>query len=141
MREFFRQFSARAADTVGSPWAFVLGLLAILLWAAAGPSFHYSDTWQLIVNSGSSVVTFLMVFLIQNTQNRDARAMQLKLNELIRASTARNFMVDLENCSEEELEVFRKEFEEIRAKTRARNKKDVVRTPSDQPTTSADKTR
>lgn len=121
MREFFRQFSARSADIVGSPWAFLLGVVAILLWAAAGPTFHYSDTWQLIVNSGSSIVTFLMVFLIQNTQNRDARAMQMKLNELIRAvASARNFVMDLENCSEEEIAELRKEFEEIRARVKKR---------------------
>jgi low affinity Fe/Cu permease len=123
MKEFFRQCSARAADTVGSPWAFVVGLIAVLLWVAAGPPFHYSDTWQLIVNSGSSIVTFLVVFLIQNTRNRDARPTQIKLNELIRAvSTARKFMVDLETLPEEEVEAFRKEFEELSAKLGVKKK-------------------
>jgi low affinity Fe/Cu permease len=93
----------------------------VLVWAATGPVFHYSDTWQLVINTATSVVTFLMVFLIQNTQNRDAAAMQLKLNELIRAiSTARNPMVDLENCSEEEIAAIREEFANIRAKVAAK---------------------
>jgi hypothetical protein len=88
--------------------------------AVTGPLFHYSDTWQLVINTVSNVVTFLMVFLIQNTQNRDAAAMQLKLNELIRAmSTARNTMVDLENCTEEEIAAMREEFASIRARIAA----------------------
>jgi low affinity Fe/Cu permease len=117
LRQNFRNFAAAIADRVGSPWTFGLGLLAVLLWAATGPIFHYSDTWQLVVNTGSSIVTFLMVFLIQNTQNRDAQAMQLKLNELIRAvSTARNTVVDLENCTDEEIAALREEFTRIRVR-------------------------
>jgi low affinity Fe/Cu permease len=93
----------------------------VLAWAVTGPIFHYSDTWQLVINTVSSVVTVLMVFLIQNTQNRDAAAMQLKLNELIRAmSTARNTMVDLENCTEEEIAAMREEFADIRARIAAK---------------------
>jgi len=89
----------------------------VIAWAVTGPLFHYSDTWQLVINTGTSVVTFLMVFLIQNTQNRDAQAMQLKLNEIIRAmSSARNTMVDLENCSEDEINAIREEFAKIREK-------------------------
>jgi low affinity Fe/Cu permease len=118
LKEMFRVYANKIADKVGSPGAFTLGLLSVVIWAATGPYYHYSDTWQLVINSGSSIVTFLMVFLIQNTQNRDAKAMQLKLNELIRASTARNTMVDLENCSEEEIEAIRAEFANIRAKFR-----------------------
>ncbi len=115
LKQRFRNFAASIADRVGSPWTFGAGVLAVLIWAATGPVFHYSDTWQLVVNTGSSIVTFLMVFLIQNTQNRDAQAMQLKLNELIRAvSNARNAMVDLENCSEEEIAALREEFAKIR---------------------------
>ena len=92
----------------------------VFFWAATGPIFHYSDTWQLVINTGTSVVTFLMVFLIQNTQNRDAAAMQLKLNELIRAmSTARNTMLDLENCTEEEIAAMREEFSAIRQRLAA----------------------
>jgi len=99
-----------------------VGVLAVILWAVVGPYYHYSDTWQLVINSGSSIITFLMVFLIQSTQNRDAKAMQMKLNELIRAiSTARNTMVDLENCTEEELKEIREEFAGIRERIAARN--------------------
>jgi low affinity Fe/Cu permease len=116
-REHFRSCANRVADAVGSPGTFAAGLIVVLIWAATGPIFHYSDTWQLVINTGTSVVTFLMVFLIQNTQNRDAAAMQLKLNELIRAmSTARNTMLDLENCTEEEIAAIREEFAGIRAK-------------------------
>jgi len=108
------------ADKVGSPAAFGFGLLVVIIWAASGPIYHYSDTWQLVINSSSSVVTFLMVFLIQSTQNRDAQTMQIKLNELIRVSTARNIMVDLENCSEEEISEIRAEFTNIRARISAK---------------------
>ena len=83
LKEQFRGFSCKAADAVGSPWAFILAVLVIVGWAVTGPIFHFSDTWQLVINTGTTIVTFLMVFLIQNTQNRDARAMHLKLDELI----------------------------------------------------------
>ena len=117
MRERFRFYANRIADGVGSPGAFAAGLLLVLIWAVTGPLFHYSDTWQLVINTLTSVVTFLMVFLIQNTQNRDAAAMQLKLNELIRSiSTARNTMLDLENCTEEEIAALREEFATIRSR-------------------------
>jgi len=89
-------------------------LIAILVWVASGPYYHYSDTWQLVINTGSSIVTFLMVFLIQSTQNRDAKVMHLKLDELIRAVTpARNHLVHLENLSDEELEALEKEFQKL----------------------------
>jgi len=121
LREIFRQYANKIADNVGSPAGFLVGLLAVIVWAATGPWYHYSDTWQLVINTGSSIVTFLMVFLIQSTQNRDARAMHMKLNELIRAmSTARNTMVDLENCTDEELEEIRAEFSNIRTRIAAR---------------------
>jgi low affinity Fe/Cu permease len=127
----FRTFANKIADGVGSPWTFGAGVLLVFLWAVTGPLFHYSDTWQLVINSGSSIVTFLMVFLIQNTQNRDAQAMQLKLNEIIRAmSSARNTMVDLENYSEEEIAAIREEFAKIREKLALRGeikqKKDLT---------------
>ena len=125
MKERFRYYANRIADGVGSPGTFGAGLLVVLAWAVTGPIFHYSDTWQLVINTGTSVVTFLMVFLIQNTQNRDAAAMQIKLNELIRAvSTARNTMVDLENCTEEEIAAMREEFANIR--TRLAERKDSI---------------
>jgi low affinity Fe/Cu permease len=124
VRERFRSWANTAADRVGSPATFALGCAVVIGWALTGPIFHYSDTWQLVINTCTSVITFLMVFLIQNTQNRDARAMQLKLNELIRAvSTARNMMVDLENCTDEEIEQIREEFAGIRTRLAERKKK------------------
>src|SRR5580692_11994728 len=117
VNERFRAFANKIADKTGSAGVFGACLVVVIAWAATGPLFRYSDTWQLVINTGTSVVTFLMVFLIQNTQNRDTQAMQLKLNELIRAiSTARNTMLDLENCTEEEIEAIREEFVSIRAK-------------------------
>jgi low affinity Fe/Cu permease len=121
LKERFRYYANRTADQVGSPGTFGVAIFIVLAWAVTGPVFHYSDTWQLVINTGTSVVTFLMVFLIQNTQNRDAAAMQLKLNELIRAvSTARNAMVDLENCTDEEIAAVREEFANIRARITGR---------------------
>ncbi len=115
MNELFRRFSSRASELVGTPWAFILAVVTLLVWAATGPAFGFSDTWQLVVNTGTTIVTFLMVFLIQNTQNRDARAIHLKLDELLRAvSTARTGMVDLENCSDEELERLQQAFRRLR---------------------------
>ncbi len=117
MREAFRRFAQRAADIVGSPRIFAVAMLLILLWALAGPAFHYSDTWQLVVNTGTSIVTFLMVFLIQSTQNRDTKALHLKLDELIRAvQTARNTFIDLEHFTEDELEHLQKEFQQVYAR-------------------------
>ena len=115
MKQQFRTFACKTADGVGSPWAFVLGVAIIIIWAITGPLFHFSDTWQLVVNTGTTIITFLMVFLIQNTQNRDARAMQLKLDELIRAvSQARNQLVDVENSPDEVIEELKKEFGNMR---------------------------
>jgi low affinity Fe/Cu permease len=97
-----------------SPWAFFISILAVVLWAVSGPSFGYSDTWQLVINSGTSIITFLMVFLIQNSQNRDSRAIQLKLDELIRAlKTARNDLLNLEGMSEEQLDMLQAEFRKL----------------------------
>jgi low affinity Fe/Cu permease len=115
---YFRKAADAASTAVGSSWAFAMAALVILVWAATGPVFHYSDTWQLIINTGTTVVTFLMVFLIQNTQNRDARVAQLKLDELIRAvAGARNSLVDMEHMSDEELARLQAEFETLRDKT------------------------
>ena len=115
MNELFRRFSNRVSEVTGTPWAFVVAVLVILLWGTTGPAFHYSDTWQLIINTGTTIVTFLMVFLIQNTQNRDAKAMHLKLDELIRSlEGARNSMVDLENCTDEELAKLQEAFARLR---------------------------
>ena len=101
---------------MGSPWAFTVALLLIMLWLASGPIFHFSDTWQLVINTGTTIITFLMVFLIQNTQNRDAVAMHLKLDELIRAvKGARNNLVDLEELSDEEIKKLQEEFRKLGA--------------------------
>lgn len=111
----FRLFARRSSRILGSPWAFAAAILIIAVWAATGPVFHFSDTWQLIINTGTTIVTFLMVFLIQNTQNRDAKAVHLKLDEIIRAlKKARNEMVDLEELSDEELGKLEDQFRRVR---------------------------
>jgi low affinity Fe/Cu permease len=118
----FGKFAARSSHYLGSRWAFVLAIGVIVLWALTGPVFHYSDTWQLVINTGTTIVTFLMVFLIQNTQNRDARAIHLKLNELIHAvDKARNQMIDVESLSDLELDELTKTYEQIR--TSAQNRR------------------
>src|SRR5436190_22649499 len=114
-RESFRRFAGCVAGAVGSPFAFILATLTVIVWAALGHHYQYSDTWQLVINTGTTIVTFLMVFLIQNTQNRDARAIHLKLDELIRGLRgARNTMVDLESASDEELDKLEQEFKRLR---------------------------
>ena len=113
----FRVFARRTSVMLGSAWAFVGALFIILVWALTGPTFHFSDTWQLIINTSTTIVTFLMVFLIQNTQNRDAKAMHLKLDEVIRAlKKARNEMVDLEELSDQELDKLEDQFRRLRTK-------------------------
>lgn len=115
MHDLFRKFAFKAAKQVGSPWMFVSALAVIALWAITGPIFHFSDTWQLVINTGTTIITFLMVFLIQNTQNRDAEAIQLKLDELLRAVTdARTSLVNLEDLSDDELERLQEEFRRLR---------------------------
>ena len=115
MNEAFRKLSRWISDIVGSPYSFTAALLVIGAWAVTGPIFGYSDTWQLIINTGTTIITFLMVFIIQNTQNRDAMAIQLKLDELVRGvEGARTELVDLEALSDEELDRLHKEFERLR---------------------------
>ncbi len=117
VQDVFRIIAQRTARTLGTAWAFCAAVAVIIIWGATGPTFHYSDTWQLIINTGTTIVTFLMVFLIQNTQNRDAKAVHLKLDELIRAlKGARNNLVDLEGLSDEELKKLETEFIRIRKK-------------------------
>jgi len=117
IRDAFGVFARKTSNILGSAWAFVIALLVIVVWAITGPTFHYSDTWQLIINTGTTIVTFLMVFLIQNTQNRDAKAVHLKLDELIRAlGPARNNLVDLEKLSDDDLNALEQEFEKVRKK-------------------------
>jgi|SRR5256886_4817503 len=113
----FRIFAHQSAIVLGSAWAFVGAVIVILVWVLTGPTFHFSDTWQLIINTATTVVTFLMVFLIQNTQNRDTKAVQLKLDELIRAiRSARNELLDLEDLSDEELKKLEEQFQRLRKK-------------------------
>ena len=113
----FRVFARHSASVLGSAWAFAGALLIILVWILTGPTFHFSDTWQLIINTGTTIVTFLMVFLIQNTQNRDAKAMHLKLDEVIRAlKNARDELVDLEDLSDEDLKRLGEQFRRLRTK-------------------------
>jgi len=112
----FRGFAARSSDRLGSPWAFVLSVLIVVVWLITGPLFRFSNGWQLVINTGTTIVTFLMVFLIQSTQNRDAKATHLKLDELIRSSKARNVFADLEDATEAELDAFKEEFRKLREK-------------------------
>ena len=111
----FRIFAKRSSTVLGSAWAF--GIAILVIWGLTGPAFHYSNTWQLIINTGTTIVTFLMVFLIQNTQNRDAKAAHLKLDEIIRAlQGARNELIDLEKLADEDLTSLEKQFERVRKK-------------------------
>lgn len=114
MNEAFRKFAQTVSHMAGTSWAFLGAALIIVIWAVTGPIFKYSDTWQLVINTGTTIITFLMVFLIQNTQNRDAKAIHLKLDELIKGvGGARTGLVDLEDMSDEELEKLHKEFESL----------------------------
>jgi len=111
----FRKIAHATASAIGSPYAFATAVLVVVVWAACGPAFHYSDTWQLVINTGTTIVTFLVVFMIQNTQNRDSRAIHLKLDELIRAvESARNMLVDAEDLPDEELTRLAREFQRVR---------------------------
>ncbi len=113
----FRIFARRSSRVLGSAWAFAGAIVIIVVWGLTGPAFHYSNTWQLIINTGTTIVTFLMVFLIQNTQNRDAKAAHLKLDEIIRAlEGARNELIDLEKLADEDLASLEKQFERVRKK-------------------------
>jgi len=115
VRDAFRCFAQRSSSILGSAWSFCGAVLIIVVWLVTGPTFHFSDTWQLIINTATTVITFLMVFLIQNTQNRDAKAMHLKLDELIRAlKGARNQLVDLEELSDKDLKKLEEQFRRLR---------------------------
>jgi low affinity Fe/Cu permease len=118
VQDAFRVAARKTSAVLGTAWAFMGAVTVILIWALTGHIFHYSDTWQLIINTGTTIVTFLMVFLIQNTQNRDSKAIQLKLDELIRSlDGARNRLMDLETLSDEDLDAFQKEFERLRKRS------------------------
>ena len=113
----FRIFATRSSTVLGSAWTFGIAILVIVIWGLTSLAFHYSNTWQLIINTGTTIVTFLMVFLIQNTQNRDAKAAHLKLDEIIRAlKGARNELIDLEKLADEDLTSLEKQFERVRKK-------------------------
>jgi len=122
--DWFSTFAASSSSWLGSKWGFAGAALFIIGWAVTGPIFHFSDTWQLVINTGTNIITFVMVFLIQNTQNRDARAINLKLNELIRAlDQGDNSMIDIETLSDLELDELQKRFEAIKAECDSRQKK------------------
>lgn len=114
MKEMFRKFSSKISDLAGSSWAFILAVTLIVGWAVTGPLFGFSDTWQLVINTGTTIITFLMVFVIQNSQNRDTKALHLKLDELIRATQdARDTLLSVEDMSEEDLRQQKEEFMKI----------------------------
>jgi low affinity Fe/Cu permease len=126
----FTRFSRWTAHTAGRPCTFVIAVVTILVWALTGPMFRYSDTWQLVINTGTTIVTFLMVFLIQATQNRDSQALHVKLDELIRAvHGARNSMLNLDDLSDEELDRLHKHFIELAAKAKRPLVKEPVKAP------------
>jgi low affinity Fe/Cu permease len=126
-KDHFGQFANSCSSYLGSRWAFAAAVGVIVAWAITGPIYHYSDTWQLIINTGTTIVTFLMVFLIQNTQNRDAVTIQLKLDELLRGvAGARTSLVDLENLSDEDIALLRKEFTRMQISAAKREKEAAV---------------
>lgn len=116
---WYSRFAKSAAHFCGRPRVFVLAVLVIVVWIVTGPIFHYSDTWQLVINTGTTIITFLMVFLIQNTQSRDTEAIQVKLDELIRATKgAHNALLDLEELEEENLDAFRSKYQALASAAR-----------------------
>ena len=140
MNELFRKFAHKTSQIVGTSWVFFLAVLIIVVWGITGPMFHYSDTWQLVINTGTTIITFLMVFLIQNTQNRDAKAIHLKLDELIKGvKGARTGFVNLEELSDKELEQLQQEFAKLQKKVNHKDRpsaqlskyKDVVEAAED----------
>ena len=128
MREMFTAFANKTAQIVGSYLSFIFALMIVIIWAVTGPVFHFSDTWQLVINTGTTIITFLMVFLIQNTQNRDAKAMHLKLDELIDATkAARNEMIDIEELSDDKLQEIAEFFKKKREEYNSEDVKEVAR--------------
>ena len=121
LKDGFRQVSKKTAELVGTPAAFLGSVLLILIWGGSGPLFHFSDTWQLVINTATTIITFLMVFLIQNTQNRDSRAIHLKLDELIKAvHTARNSVIDLDRLTDEEMKELENEYKKLCSRSEQR---------------------
>jgi low affinity Fe/Cu permease len=129
MSLWFSRFASRTAQLVGHPYMFILAVVVLVVWAVSGPFFGFSDTWQLIINTGTTIITFLVVFLIQNTQNRDAKALHLKLDELIRSHVpARNDMIDIEKLSDEELDQLETRYAAIFEANRARKERRQLQT-------------
>ena len=127
----FHVFATHAANWVGTKWAFLVALLTIVVWVISGPYYHYSDTWQLIINTGTTVVTFLVVFLIQNTQNRDARAIHLKLDEIIKSiDKAHNEMIDIEHLSDAELQLLADKYQKVREECDVRSQRSKAKSDS-----------
>src|SRR5215208_2891720 len=123
--EWFDTFARKAATLCGKPIVFIAAVLTVVAWAATGPLFRFSDTWQLVINTGTTIVTFLMVFLIQNTQNRDSVAMQIKLDELLRAAKgSQTAMADLEDLTDQELRAFQEHYRHLAEEARGRMRKD-----------------
>ena len=119
--KWFTRFAQTAARFTGSPGCFIGAIALVIIWAASGPIFKFGDTWQLVINTTTTIITFLMVFLIQNTQNRDTEAMQIKLDELLRSHrSANNALLDLEELEEEELESLRSSYEDLAQRSRNR---------------------
>lgn len=117
LNSIFRSIATRVSNTAGSPYTFIIAILVIVLWVTSGPMFNYSDTWQLVINTTTTIVTFLMVFLIQNTQNRDSKAIHLKLDELIKSvKGARDEIIDIEDLPDEVIEEIHKEFQALQQK-------------------------
>ena len=126
---FFEKFSAKTTKATGSPFAFMLACLVIIIWAVTGPIFNYSDTWQLVINTGTTIITFLMVFVIQQSQNKDTVALQIKLNELIAAtSTASNRLIDVEDLTADDLETLKKFY--VKLSELAKKETDIHKTHS-----------
>ena len=124
-KDFFQAFATRCSQVAGSRLTFLTAVLLIIVWAVTGPFFHYSDAWQLVVNTATTIITFLMVFLIQNAQNRDSHALHLKLDEVIRSLRgANNRMIDIEKLSDEELTLLATEYERIRKECETSSKRD-----------------
>jgi len=127
MNEAFRKFAHKGSQLAGTSWAFILAMLIIIVWGITGPIFKYSDTWQLVINTGTTVITFLMVFLIQNTQNRQDTAIQIKLDELLKGvKGARTSLVDIEELSDEELERLHKHFEHLHKKLNSEDHEESI---------------
>ncbi len=123
--QFFNRFSAIITKATGSAYAFIIAVVVVIVWGVTGPIFKFSDTWQLVINTGTTIITFLMVFIIQHSQNKDTVALQLKLNELIAASQASNKLISIENLDDDELELMKKFYEHLSGLTKEEKKNKI----------------